>query len=261
MAGNRSLSFPKTEAQRLARWSMELFTEWLLEGETFEVDHSFDPPGEHSGRLICRKLTEEERRVIMSETLGEWMCSQYSGTSTASYVSGCGLFHDNYQKVIEDHLQESISEILRSQVSEEEWWDLIENDDFADFEADLRSHILDAIQSIPTRDAYQWCEKEVLWRRVQREVENQNRQNYLAECRRRASAFQRRYLPWLPTGFIDKPLWRNSRIEEQLREALKKADSKTLEALKAVGLKGHFSNSVASEIEKVLAEASPNSIN
>jgi hypothetical protein len=31
--------------------------------------------------------------------------------------------------------------------------------------------------------------------------------------------------------------------------------------LKAVGLTGHFSNSVASEIEKVLAEASRNSLN
>jgi hypothetical protein len=207
------------------------------------------------------KLTEEESREIMSETLGEWMRSQYSGNSTASYVSGCGLFHDNYQDVIEDHVQESISEGFRSQVSEEEWLDLIENDDFAYFEADLQFNIVDAIQSIPTRDAYQWCEKELPRRRAQRKVENQNRQNYLAECRRRDAAFQRRYLPWLPTRFIDKPLWRNSRIEEQLREALKKADSKTLEALKAVGLTGQFSNSVASEIEKVLAEASRNSLN
>jgi hypothetical protein len=261
MTGDRSLIFPKTEVQRLARWSMELFTEWLLDGETFEVDHGFDPPWEHSGMLIRRKLTEEESRETMSETLGEWMRSQYSGTSTASYVSGCGLFHDNYQNVIEDYVQESISKVLSSQVSEEEWWGIIEKDDFADFEADLRLHIVDAIQSIPTRDAYQWCEKEILRRRAQRQVENQNRQNYLAECRRRASAFQRRYLPWLPTRFVDKPLWRNSGIEEQLREALKNADSKTLEALKAVGLTGHFSNSVASEIEKVLAEASPNSLN
>jgi hypothetical protein len=261
MMGDRCLSFPKTEVQCLARWSMELFTEWLLDGETFEVDHSFDPPGERSGMLICRNLTDEERREIMNETLGEWMRSQYSGASTASYVSGCGLFYDDYEKVIEDHVQESISEVFRSQVSEDEWWDLIENDDFADFEANLRFHIVDAIQSIPTRDAYQWCEKEVRRQRVQREVENQNRQNYLAECRRRTSAFQRRYLPWLLTRFIDKPLWRNSGIEEQLREALKKADSKTLEALKAVGLKGHFSNSVASEIREILAEASRNSLN
>jgi len=255
---DRSLSFPKTEVQRLARWSMELFTEWFLDGETFEVDHSFDPPGDHSGRLVCRKLTEEERREIMSGTLGEWMRCQYSGASTASFVSGCGLFHDDYQKVVEDHVQESISEVIRSQVSEEEWWDLMEDDDFADFEVDLRFNIVEAIQVIPTKDAYQWCEKEVLRRRVQREIENQNRQSYLAECRRRAYAFQMRYLPWLSTRFIDKPLWRNSGIEEQLREALKKADSKTLEALRAVGLMGNFSNSVASEIGKVLAEASRN---
>jgi hypothetical protein len=261
MTGDRSLIFPKTEVQRLARWSMELFTEWLLDGETFEVNHGFDPSWDHSGMLIRRELTEEERREIMSGTLGEWMRSQYSGTSTASYVSGSGLFHDTYQNVIEDHVRESISEVFRSQVSEEEWWDIIENDDFAYFEADLQFHIVDAIQPIPTRDAYQWCEKEVLRRRAQRKVENQNRQNYLAECRRRASAFQRRYLPWLPTKYTDKPLWRNSGTEEQLREALKKADPKTLEALKEVGLTGHFSNSVASEIEKILAEASRNPLN
>ena len=255
VVGDRNLSFPKTEVRRLARWSMELFTEWLLDGRTFEVDHGFDPPWDHSGMLKCRRLTEDERKEILSWTLGEWMRNQYSGNSTASYEPGCGLFHDDYQNVIEDHVQESISDVLRSQVSEEEWWDLIENDDFNDFEVNLQSHIIDAIRSLPTRDAYQWCEKEVLRRRIQREVENRHRQNYLDECRRRAFAFQERYLPWLPTGYIDKPLWRSDRIEEQLREALKMVDAKTLEALKAVGLKGRFSNSVASEIEKILAEA------
>src|SRR5262245_43197318 len=135
------------------------------------------------------------------------------------------------------------------------------SDDFANFEADLQFQIVESIQSILTRDAYQWCQKEVLRRRVQREIENQHRQNYLAECSRYASAFQRRYLPWFPTGFIDKPLWRNSGLEGQLIEALKKADSKTLEALNEVGLNGRFSNSVASTIRKVLAEASRNSLN
>src|SRR5262245_23423113 len=255
ITSNYSLSFPTTEAARLARWSMELFTEWLLDGKTFDVDHSFDPPGDHSGILVCRGLTQEERREILSETLGDWMRNQYSGASSASFVSGCGLFHDDYQKVIEDYVQASIGEVIKSQVSEEEWWDLIDTDDFALFEADLQFHIVEAIQSIRTRDAYRWCEKEVLRRRVQREIENQHRQNYLAECSRYVSAFQRRYLPWFPTGFIDKPLWRNSGLEGQLKEALKKADSKTLEALKVVGLKGRFSNSVAATIRKVLNQS------
>ena len=257
---NFSLSFPTTEAQSLARWSMELFTEWLLDGKTYEVDHSFDPPGDHSGILICRKLTEEERREIMSKTLGDWMRSQYGGNSTASYVSGCGLFHDDYQKVIEDYVQDRITDVLKSQISDEEWWELNESDDFVFFEADIQTHIVEAIQSIPTSEAYRWCEKEVLRRRVQREIENQNRQNYLDECSSYAFAFQRRHLPWFPTSFIDKPLWRNSGLETQLREALKKADSKTLEALRVVGLNGQFSNSVASEIRKIIEEASPNSL-
>src|SRR5262249_12275152 len=260
ITSNSSLSFPTTEAQRLARWSMELFTEWFLDGKTFDVDHSFDPPGDHSGILICRKLTEEERRAIMSGTLGGWMRSQYSGNSTASYASGCGLFHDVYQKVIEDYVQDRITDILKSQVSDEEWWELIESDDFVFFEADIQLHIVEAIQSIPTRDAYRWREKEVLRRRVQREIEAQNRRNYIDECSRCAVAFQRRYLPWFATSFIDKPLWRNSALETQLREALKKADTKTLEALRVVGMNGQFSNSVASEIRKVIEEASRNSL-
>ena len=260
LTSNFSLSFPTTEAQRLARWSMELFTEWLLDGKTFQVDHSFDPPGDHSGILICRKLTEEERREIMSKTLGEWMRSQYSGNSTASYESGCGLFHDDYQKVIEDYVQDRITDVLKSQIPDEEWWELIESDDFVFFEADIQSHIVEAIQSIPTSEAYRWREKEVLRRRVQREIENQNRQNYLDECSSYTFAFQRRHLPWFPTSFIDKPHWRNSGLETQLREALKKADSKTLEALRVVGLNGQFSNSVASEIRKLIEEASRNSL-
>ena len=259
--GDRSLIFSKTEIQRLARWSMEIFTEWLLDGKTYEVYHGFDPSWDHSGILIRRKLTEEERREIMSQTLGEWMRSQYSGTSTASFISGCGLFHDDYGNVIENYVQERIREVFMSQISEEEWWDLGDNDDYVFcFEPELQLRIVEAIQSILTKDAYQWCEKEVRRRRVQREVENQKRQAYLAECSRRASAFQSRYLPWLPTIYIDKPLWRKNGIEEQLREALKNADSQTLEALTEVGLPGRFSNSVTSEIKKLLTEASGTSL-
>jgi len=254
LSRNFSLSFPTTESQRLARWSMELFTEWLLDGKKFYVDHSFDPPWDHSGTLFCRELTEEERGEIMSDTLGEWMRSQYSGNSTASFLSGFGLFHDVYQKVIEDYVQNRITDVLKSQVSDEEWWELIESDDFVFFEADIQSHIVEAIQSIPTREAYRWCEKDVLRRRVRRKIENQIRQNYLDKCRSYAFAFQRKHLSWFPTCFIDKPLWRKSDLETQLREALKNADSKTMEALRVVGLKGRFSNGVASEIRKLMKE-------
>ncbi len=70
----------------------------------------------------------------MQKTLAEWMDSQRSGNTRASYVSGCGLFHYTYRAVAEEYTQDAIGSTLRSQLAtDDEWFDLIENDDFSTF--------------------------------------------------------------------------------------------------------------------------------
>jgi hypothetical protein len=79
------------------------FSAWVLDGKTYEIDYSGDPPWDSSGRLVEQESSEAER-LHKYKTLGQWMEDCYTGQTTASYVSGCGLFHDSYSKQIEDEI-------------------------------------------------------------------------------------------------------------------------------------------------------------
>lgn len=250
-----TLVFPKQEQLAVIRWAMEQFTEWLLNGQLFEIHNDFNPSWDCSGRLVPRPLTDDDYQEIMQETLAEWMDNQYSGNIRASYVSGCGLFHDTYRTVVEDYSQNAIISLLRSQVATDDvWFDLSENDELSMFEWDLQSRIMEAIECIPSKDAYLWCKKRVLQQLKQCEATAQARQAFIKQCNPRVIAFQTKFLPWLPTEFIDKLSWKNHTIELQLKQALCHADNQTLHALITVGLQGNFSNSVRMLIEQTLQQ-------
>ena len=91
-----TLRFSKREEISIIRWAMELFTEWLLKGKLVEISHDYDPPWDSSGIKEQRQINSDDYEEAMQGTLAGWMDSCYSGNTTASYMSGCGLWHDTY---------------------------------------------------------------------------------------------------------------------------------------------------------------------
>ncbi len=71
----------------------------LYNNKRYEVDHDFDPPWDTSGHAWSVGYFALEDFVKLKDFLQE-----LTGNTTASYVSGCGLFHD----VFEDELREII---------------------------------------------------------------------------------------------------------------------------------------------------------
>lgn len=67
----------------------------------YEVSHDFDPSWDCSGHLF---RTKEKLSISSTKTLEE-ISDMYNGNTTASYLSGCGLFHDRFIQDVEENVK------------------------------------------------------------------------------------------------------------------------------------------------------------
>ncbi len=81
----------------------EIFSRWVLSGNTYDVDYSLDPPWDCSGRIVKTPSTPS-KRLSKYEGMGQWMEDCLMGESTPSYESGCGLYHDTFSHEVEDRV-------------------------------------------------------------------------------------------------------------------------------------------------------------
>jgi len=86
----------------------------FLFSPSYDVIHTDDPPWDCSGSLVQldEKLTMREYTCV-----GDFF-EAYNGQSTASYVSGCGVFHTKYESKYEQLIQEYIFDCYREVLCE-----------------------------------------------------------------------------------------------------------------------------------------------
>jgi len=72
------------------------FADWLLGEDMYYVDHSDDPPWDHSGSLQKVSLTETYRERVQKMSLTEWMEETYTGNSHPTFTSGYGISRIGY---------------------------------------------------------------------------------------------------------------------------------------------------------------------
>src|SRR5688572_26778959 len=83
----------------------QTFVEWVMRGIEVVIEHHLDPEWDRSGSA-SRYQRDPLLLLIKYETLEEWLTQAYTGNSQASYVSGCGLFWDTYEKVFQERILE-----------------------------------------------------------------------------------------------------------------------------------------------------------
>lgn len=71
----------------------EKFAYIILKNKKIVIDHSLDPPWDHSGRT---REINESYNLKDYNTFGEFIDNEYNGTSVATYYSGRGLSHNTY---------------------------------------------------------------------------------------------------------------------------------------------------------------------
>ena len=100
----------------------------------YQITHDFDPPYDCSGKLIT--IEGQDRFYVKNyNMLGDFF-EEYTGNTTATYWSGCGLSHDTYEKEYEELIRDYIyNSLLPKAVSElchcdkEEFCKLLKNND------------------------------------------------------------------------------------------------------------------------------------
>lgn len=75
--------------QTVATWLSKI----LLTEKQVRIIHDFDPPWDQSGTAI---RTSEPFDIESYTDLESFVETEYTGNSTPSFVSGCGLFHDSF---------------------------------------------------------------------------------------------------------------------------------------------------------------------
>ena len=123
MNENFTLIFSQSEEQDIVRSCMDLFTKWMLKKTTFSIEYYCKNPWDYSTMLISDKLINEESIEIMNGTLGQWMDDHYRENS--GYHLNCGFFYNSFYEYVSDRINTN----LLSAIAEDEWEDLIENDD------------------------------------------------------------------------------------------------------------------------------------
>ena len=102
-----------------------LYLDWESKGVSREITHCFDPPWDHSGTLqVC-----PQRKF---RTLGEWMDKEYTGNSTATYISGMGLSWDTFEEEVIELINEGLFRALHDANS-----DIFQKEDVINLQNDI----------------------------------------------------------------------------------------------------------------------------
>lgn len=110
----------ETGEQELFKDVATEFAYQILHEPKYYVTHRYDPPWDCSGET-CRD--ERGYDIGNYETLGDYL-EEYSGNSEASFVSGCGLFHetrrDDFEKILDKHTALWVKEAIKDIISSED---------------------------------------------------------------------------------------------------------------------------------------------
>ncbi|MGO0063467.1 hypothetical protein ACTID9_26275 [Brevibacillus fluminis] len=87
----------------LNRLAVDLAYDFIFRPK-YIVTHEFDSPWDYSGTLL---RLDEGFSLDDYPCIGDFL-EEYTGNSIASYISGCGFFHDTYEEKYEQLISEFI---------------------------------------------------------------------------------------------------------------------------------------------------------
>lgn len=238
-------------------WTCCAYVRWVKDGKSRAITFDYDPPWDHSGEVLSRDTDPLILRGRYA-TLGAWLADEYTGQWRATFESGYGKYWDTFGNYLEEYLQERITALLKDQcpdqfaeadMSIDPWDDLCMVSTLLEWMLKL------SVEPVSTADA--WERFEIL---TLRQMETERRRQTEAAARRERQGEQARHF-WmthftdLTTERIDRPRYRNLRLEERLRDLLADTDPAVVEAIAEFGLPGQFSNRVHEAIQALARAA------
>jgi hypothetical protein len=236
------------------------FVEWAMRGIEVEIDHSFDPEWDRSG-VALRRERDPLMLLIKYETIEEWLTKANTGNSQASYMSGHGLYWDTYDDEFEQRIQhfwdERIDDMARSlSKDEDDYHEILEYtiDSILDVEINAVEALRHYIRKGTTQEVWKKYQGEVATKLYQQQAEADERRIRHSIMRERVQSFYDLHFADLPRDKMEMPQFRESNVENRLREVLLDADPELITALAEVGLPIVVSNKVSDKITNLLRE-------
>ena len=249
----------------------------ILNNPKYEVDHSFDPSWDSSGRVI---RSDEKFDLNDYATFNDFIEREYTGESKASYVSGHGMYHYTYEEPFEQITLEWLSSQLHlaiiSLIEKEnkylqEWvenkkipfnvkeadeitdtilFEDIVGDFFYSYYREIQDNVIDTHPII----IFNRGKEEAIKRIKKEKIKQKERQNNYQKGRKEAEflwkkiskMYKLKYKHEMPNK-IEKPLY-HKRVKQLLIEIYK--NGVNIDEIQNIGkfLSFNFSNSVSSLI-------------
>ncbi len=239
----------------------DTFIRWVLAGTSINIVHDYDPPWDQSGDKRPYRVDPAEL-LGRYETFKAWMDEEYTGESRASFVSGMGLFWDDYGDAIKEDISEAVAELMTAHFKaqfededEDSWWDDAWEDTII-IQSSLEHALYLIIADIKTADAWRQYADSVradMEAERQRNKERAKENAILGELIRH---FWEDRFSDLDRRRIERPEFKALQLADRIQNALADADPRVVEAIIQFGLPGHFSNSVAFEIQQIARKVS-----
>jgi hypothetical protein len=235
------------------------FVRWVMAGVSVEIVRDDDPPWDCSGS--ARRYQADPLMLLSRhQTLEEWLTSEYTGNSRASYVSGMGLFWQTYEDDLNETIAEQVSELISDQLKpalqplDDDGWDEVVEDVF-EVEYTLQNVLRLIIGQGTTVDAWRNFEDVVIEQLATERKRQDEEQARLLMMHEQVQVFWRQYCADLEGMRIERPDFKRLNLAERLADVLADSDPQIVEAIAKLGLPGKFSNSVHELIRQIASRA------
>jgi len=230
------------------------FANWVLDGKKREITHDYDPPWDGSGTVLTRKMGEGAL-LYWYRTLGEWMEEELTGNQTATFLSGCGLAAENFERRIRDSIERDMWESFRTELPEEDVMaieEILGNSDAFVWGVEVFADpLVKLFGQMKTDEVWEKFKDQVVFSRKLANEAVRRRWEFREALGEKSKELLETSLPQITEAKIERPYWKKENLGEYLEKILKKAEIEYVVAVAEVGLPGHFSNSVAAEIREI----------
>lgn len=243
--------------QQLVVMTCDWFVRWVIKGIDIEITHDYDPPWDESG-MAQQQPADPMLLLIRHDSLDSWMTAEYTGQSTASFMSGMGLFWDTYEKQLQEEIDSRVYQLFRAywlalrdypddfDVSEDPDWD-----ELFLVELGLEHALRLSVGRITTAAA--WKQYEGV---VRAQIEEERRQAEIRQAQYELKndlvrQFWRLHFADLAGDKIEYPQFVDLKLAERLADILADTDPEVVEAVADLGLPGSFSNRVKEDIKQI----------
>jgi transcription elongation factor Elf1 len=234
--------------KKIALVICQMYSEWVLEGPTFNVNYDKDPEWDCSGELEFVN-TGKSDRLLSFEFLGEWLYSCYTGESFDVHEPGREVRHITYDFDVFELISETLEEEFLKGMNSKQIEDFFAGDG-PDEMYELEDQMMKFICTIPALQAWNWT-KSLAQDSIDKvnQINAEYKEKYEENKQITQKIWQENF-----SGMKKITKANSSVFFDKLKDVLAKSDQKIVEAIKQVSLPCAFTKKTKNVFDQTVNE-------